>query len=819
MPTSPHFTNASLVPPKSLFTRPRALNTHTRISTSITSGGFTSKSRGIAPSSSNISTNNSTRPWLPVAVGCDKRRISSGGSAAKSAFHLSENHRSSKSIVLGLELVRLVEPRRERLLDVVLERAVRFLRALELDADVRVAEAAQIERPHVFPADDRRPHGDPAGIHLTGDEPLEVREVFLLDRRHRLDRDELRIFAHERAHFALFFSLQHVHFPQRLRRGALKFLQPPRRVEGLVVEELVVRLALGQRHDPDRELDLPALDSVRAVLDEPASTAAVNRNRDKRQRLHVILERAAVGARRDHPSDHKLRELPGAVVERGLVVELVARAAGALSRRELGLDLGALFRRFFFSETLVLRVARHRVAVVVRGELVRGCPERVRRGAVVAGVALFRERLQRVGLLRTAFGRALRTPRARFGAPHAGALGAVALARPLPRPRERRVLRLRRGGSRSHVPPPASLPRQRPRRLHLVRGYPKLDVVAGFPVRVPVRRVVVVAASLTLPPRAEHVGELLRNALSKRLPLFRSLRALRGRPVLLLPRARVVDRPREHPKVVVVHVAPARAGAVRLPLSGVAARGFGLGRRISTPARRRALRVLRAALRLRVVPYKRTSGWSSKASEVEIGVHHANAVVWEPVYRTHLRLRHPREQRVDVAVALPFRLGGPELLQAALLALVPALGRVARVVVVVLLLPEFQAVLAGADDSVKRHARVHAPAQPQHLTAVIRVAPRRARAVLRALRRERRPGEQRQRAGELYLDARVHHRQASKRVHAAAAEEQDLHLHGRGPEDVAELADDVDVLGRPRFRESRVGVDALRGDLFHGVVE
>eukprot|EP00982_Pelagococcus_subviridis_P010520 31005-Pelagococcus_subviridis.AAC.1 len=41
-------------------------------------------------------------------------------------------------------------------------------------------------------------------------------------------------------------------------------------------------------------------------------------------------------------------------------------------------------------------------------------------------------------------------------------------------------------------------------------------------------------------------------------------------------------------------------------------------------------------------PHERTSGWSSKASEAEIGVHHADAVVWGPVYRrTHLVAPRP----------------------------------------------------------------------------------------------------------------------------------------------------------------------------------
>eukprot|EP00982_Pelagococcus_subviridis_P009736 30942-Pelagococcus_subviridis.AAC.2 len=46
---------------------------------------------------------------------------------------------------------------------------------------------------------------------------------------------------------------------------------------------------------------------------------------------------------------------------------------------------------------------------------------------------------------------------------------------------------------------------------------------------------------------------------------------------------------------------------------------------------RDALRKPREVFHLRVVPYKRLSG---------IGVHHADAVVWEPVYRTHLSRRH-----------------------------------------------------------------------------------------------------------------------------------------------------------------------------------
>ena len=86
------------------------------------------------------------------------------------------------------------------------------------------------------------------------------------------------------------------------------------------------------------------------------------------------------------------------------------------------------------------------------------------------------------------------------------------------------------------------------------------------------------------------------------------------------------------------------------------------------------------ARELRAIPYKAMSGWSSQASEAElkgaedgdcergvgaerrrekslrIGVHHADAVVWEPVYRTHLRQRRGRvsvrrQPRVD------FRLG------------------------------------------------------------------------------------------------------------------------------------------------------------------
>ena len=75
------------------------------------------------------------------------------------------------------------------------------------------------------------------------------------------------------------------------------------------------------------------------------------------------------------------------------------------------------------------------------------------------------------------------------------------------------------------------------------------------------------------------------------------------------------------------------------------------------------------ARELRAIPYKAMSGWSSQASEAElkgaedgdcergvgaerrrekslrIGVHHADAVVWEPVYRTHLGAVHLRERR------------------------------------------------------------------------------------------------------------------------------------------------------------------------------
>ena len=41
-----------------------------------------------------------------------------------------------------------------------------------------------------------------------------------------------------------------------------------------------------------------------------------------------------------------------------------------------------------------------------------------------------------------------------------------------------------------------------------------------------------------------------------------------------------------------------------------------------------------------------------RQKSLRIGVHHADAVVWEPVYRTRLMLRVQREApRVDVATA------------------------------------------------------------------------------------------------------------------------------------------------------------------------
>ena len=38
-----------------------------------------------------------------------------------------------------------------------------------------------------------------------------------------------------------------------------------------------------------------------------------------------------------------------------------------------------------------------------------------------------------------------------------------------------------------------------------------------------------------------------------------------------------------------------------------------------------------------------------REKSLRIGVHHANAVVWEPVYRTHLRVPAPHEEEVPAA--------------------------------------------------------------------------------------------------------------------------------------------------------------------------
>eukprot|EP00982_Pelagococcus_subviridis_P008990 30894-Pelagococcus_subviridis.AAC.6 len=51
-------------------------------------------------------------------------------------------------------------------------------------------------------------------------------------------------------------------------------------------------------------------------------------------------------------------------------------------------------------------------------------------------------------------------------------------------------------------------------------------------------------------------------------------------------------------------------------------------------------------LSLRVVPYKAMSGWSSKAN----GVHHADGVVWGPVYRTRLRLLRRLQRPLQLLV-------------------------------------------------------------------------------------------------------------------------------------------------------------------------